>query len=74
MNKTTLLTVGIIVAVAMLSTGLAIVPIIIQQASANLMDGEDGDDIEFSFEQDQSNRCNGLMEYVNEGIIAFGVE
>jgi hypothetical protein len=51
MNNPTLVMVGIVVAVAMLSTGLSLIPV--QQASAN--DGGDGEggDTSFSFEQDE---------------------
>ena len=56
--------VGIMAAVAMLSAGLAVVPTTIQQASAQ--------DTNFSFEQDQSNRCSGSDECSNEGTITFG--
>jgi hypothetical protein len=56
--------VGIVAAVAMLSAGLAVVPTTIQQASAQ--------DTEFNFEQDQGNRCSGITECVNEGLLAFG--
>ena len=72
MNKTTLLMVGIVAAVAMLSAGLAVLPTTMQQASANLMDGEDGADTDFSFKQYQSNKCSGVTECVNEGVIEFG--
>jgi membrane protease subunit (stomatin/prohibitin family) len=56
--------VGMKAAVAMLSAGLAVVPTTIQQASAQ--------DTNFSFEQDQSNRCSGFAECSNEGTITFG--
>ena len=71
MNNTTLLMVGILGAVAILSAGLALVPSIMQQASAI---GEDGGDTSFSFEQDQSNKCSGSAECSNYGEINFGVE
>ena len=73
MKNTTLLMVGIIGAVSMLSAGLSIIPV--QQASANLI-GEDGDggDTSFSFEQDQNNRCSGFAGCENAGEIEFGVE
>ncbi len=63
-NNTTLLMTGILAAVAMLSAGIALVPITIQQASAQ--------DTNFSFEQDQSNRCSDSAECSNEGTITFG--
>jgi hypothetical protein len=70
-NKTTLLMVGIIVAVSMLSAaGLSIMPV--QQASANLI-GEDGDgDTDFSFKQEQKNKCSGSAYCSNYGEINFG--
>jgi hypothetical protein len=55
--------IGIVTAVAMLSAELAVVPTTIQQASAQ--------DTNFSFEQDQSNRCSGSAECSNEGTITF---
>jgi len=63
-NNTTLLMVGILAAVAMLSAAVVLVPTTIQQASAQ--------DTNFSFEQDQSNRCSGSAECSNEGTITFG--
>jgi hypothetical protein len=72
-NNSTLLMVGILAAVAVLSAGLALVPI--QGASANiLMDDEDGGDTSFSFEQDQSNECSGSAVCINEGLIEFGLD
>ena len=70
MKNTTLLMFGIIGAVSMLSAGLSIIPV--QQASANLI-GEDGDggDTDFSFEQDQENRCSGSAICTNDGTITF---
>jgi hypothetical protein len=64
MKSSTLLMTGILAAVAMLSAGLALVPTTIQQANAQ--------DTNFSFEQDQSNRCSGSAECSNEGRITFG--
>lgn len=64
MKSSTLLMTGILAAVAMLSAGLALVPTTIQQANAQ--------DTNFSFEQDQSNRCSGFTECSNEGRITFG--
>jgi hypothetical protein len=63
-NNTTLLMTGILAAVAMLSAAVVLVPTTIQQASAQ--------DTNFSFEQDQSNRCSGSAECSNEGTITFG--
>jgi hypothetical protein len=73
MKNTTLLMVGIIGAVSMLSAGLSIISV--QQASANLI-GEDGDggDTSFSFEQEQKNKCSGSAYCSNYGEINFGVE
>jgi hypothetical protein len=72
-KNSTLLMVGIIGTVSMLSAGLSIISV--QQASANLI-GEDGDggDTSFSFEQEQKNRCSGSAECSNYGEINFGVE
>ncbi len=72
-KNTTLLMIGILGAVAILSAGLSIISI--QQASANLI-GEDGDggNTNFSFEQEQKNRCSGSAECSNYGEINFGVE
>jgi hypothetical protein len=69
MNNSTLLMVGILAAVAILSAGLAVVPI--QDTSAFVMDGGD---TSFSFEQDQKNRCSGSAECSNEATITFGLE
>jgi hypothetical protein len=63
MKNLTLLMVGIVAAVAMLSAGLAVLPTTMQQASAQ--------DTDFDFEQDQSNRCSGYALCSNEGIITF---
>jgi hypothetical protein len=61
----TLLMVGILGAVAMLSAGLAVLPTTaLQQASAQ--------DTDFSYEQEQKNRCSGNAECINEAIIEFG--
>jgi hypothetical protein len=71
MKNSTLLMVGIVTAVAMVSAGLSLIPV--QQASANDGGGDgDGADTSFSFEQDQSNRCSGFAGCVNEGTIIFG--
>jgi hypothetical protein len=64
MKNLTLLMVGIIAAVAMLSAGLAVLPTTMQQASAQ--------DTDFDFEQDQSNRCSGSAYCSNFGEIIFG--
>jgi hypothetical protein len=65
MNNSTLLMVGIIGAVAMLSGGLAVLPTTaMQQASAQGTD--------FGFEQEQKNKCSGNAECSNEGTITFG--
>ena len=66
MKNTTLLMVGIVVAVAMLSAGLAVVPATMQQASAQ--------DTDFDFEQDQTNKCSGSAYCSNYGEINFGLE
>ena len=70
MKNSTLLMVGIIGAVAMLSAGLSLTPV--QQASANDGGGDgDGGDTSYSFEQDQSNRCSGFAGCSNTGTITF---
>ena len=69
MKNSTLLMVGIIGAIAMLSAGLAAVPTTVQQASAQ--------DTDFDFEQDQENRCSGFAGCFNEGCITgvvYGVQ
>jgi hypothetical protein len=66
MKNSSLLIVGILAAVAMLSAGLALVPTTMQQASAQ--------DTSFNFEQDQSNECSGSAECSNEGVIIFGTD
>ena len=58
MNNTTLLMVGILAAVAMLSAAIVVVPI--QQASAQ--------DTTFEFKQKQSNKCSGAAECTNLGL------
>jgi hypothetical protein len=71
MKNTTLLMVGIIGAVSMLSAGLSIIPV--QQASANFMEEDgDGGDTGFSFEQEQKNKCSGSAYCSNYGEINFG--
>ena len=69
MKKTTLLMVGIVAAIAMLSAGLSIIPV--QQVSATLEEDGDGGDTDFSFEQDQENRCSGSAICTNDGTITF---
>ena len=74
MNNSTLLMIGIIGAVAILSAGLALVPSTMQQASANGLMDEDGGDTSFSFEQEQKNKCSGDASCSNTATITFGVE
>ena len=62
MKNSSLLMVGIVAAVAMLSAAVVVLPI--QQASAQ--------DTDFDIEQDQTNRCSGAAECINEGTITFG--
>ena len=62
MKNSTLLMIGIIGAVSMLSAAVVIVPI--QQASAQ--------DSDFSFEQEQKNKCRGNAECTNDGTVTFG--
>jgi len=84
MSKSTLLMVGILAAVAMLSATIVVVPI--QEASAerdgkdgkdmkdskDSYDGSDGADTDFDFGQYQKNKCSGSAECTNEGTIEFG--
>jgi hypothetical protein len=67
-KNSTLLMVGILGAIAILSAGLvgAAVPTttMIQEASAQGTD--------FSFEQDQENKCSGSATCSNTGTITFG--
>jgi hypothetical protein len=74
MKNTTLLMIGIVGAVAILSAGLALVPSTMQQASANFEEDGDGGDTGFSFKQEQKNRCSGSAYCSNYGEINFGVE
>jgi hypothetical protein len=68
----TLLMIGILGAVAMLSAGLAVLPTTMQQASANIvMDEEDGGDTSFSYEQEQKNKCSGNAYCSNTATITF---
>jgi hypothetical protein len=69
MKNTTLLMIGIIGAVSMLSAGLSIISV--QQASATLEEDGDGGNTGFSFEQEQKNKCSGSAECSNEGTITF---
>ena len=62
---------GILGAVAMLSAGLAVVPTTIQQASAFLEEDGDGGDTDFSYEQDQENKCSGSATCSNSATITF---
>jgi hypothetical protein len=64
MKSSTLLMVGIVAAVIMLSAGLAVAPITIQQANAQ--------DTDFDFEQEQENRCSGSATCINDAEISFG--
>jgi hypothetical protein len=61
MNNSTLLMVGILVAVAILSAGLITVPI--QQTNAQ--------STSFTFSQNQDNRCSGFTGCGNTGTITF---
>jgi predicted phage tail protein len=70
-KNTTLLMIGIIGAVSMLSAGLSIMPI--QQASATLEEDGDGGNTGFSFEQEQKNKCSGNAYCSNYGEINFGI-
>jgi hypothetical protein len=71
-KNSTLLMVGILGAVAMLSAGLAVLPTTMQQASANIvMDEEDGGDTSFSYEQEQENKCSGNAYCSNTATITF---
>ena len=74
MKNTTLLMIGILGAVAMLSAGLAVIPATMQQASAFFEEDGDGGDTGFSFEQEQKNKCSGSAYCSNYGEINFGVE
>jgi hypothetical protein len=63
-KNSTLLMVGIIGAVAMLSAGLAVLPTTaIQQASAQGTD--------FSYEQEQENKCSDYAVCKNKATITF---
>jgi hypothetical protein len=71
MKNTTLLMIGIIGAISMLSAGLSIIPV--QQASANIPEDGDGDggDTSFSFEQEQKNKCSGSATCSNSATVTF---
>jgi predicted outer membrane repeat protein len=97
MNNTTLLMVGILGAVAILSAALVVLPT--QEANAERKDnngkyskyskdgkyskdsndsydgndGGDGANTEFSFEQDQKNKCSGSAICTNDATITFSL-
>jgi hypothetical protein len=64
MNNSTLLMIGILGAVAMLSAGLAVVPIAMQQQAS-------AQDSDFSYEQEQENKCSGNAYCSNSATITF---
>jgi hypothetical protein len=64
-KNSTLLMIGILGAVAILSAGLAVIPTTMQQASAQGTD--------FNFEQEQKNRCSGNAYCTNDATINFGL-
>ena len=64
MKNLTLLMVGIVGAVAMLSAGLAVVPIAMQQQAS-------AQDSDFSYEQQQENKCSGNAYCSNSATITF---
>lgn len=71
MKNSTLLMVGIVAAVAMLSAAVFAVPI--QQASANDGGGDGGGgNTDFNFEQDQKNKCSGSAWCTNDATITLG--
>ena len=70
MKNSTLLMVGIVAAVAMLSAAVVAVPI--QQASAERRSSSDGGNTDFNFEQDQKNKCSGSAWCTNTATITFG--
>ena len=72
MKNTTLLMVGIIAAIAMMSAGLSLAHV--QQASAFFEEDGDGSDTSFSFEQEQKNKCSGDASCSNTATITFGLE
>ena len=78
-KNSTLLMVGIIGVIAMLSAGLVVVPTTMQQASANngekngKKNGGNGiGSTDFGFEQDQENKCSGSATCTNTATINFG--
>lgn len=64
MNNSTLLMIGIVGAVAILSAGLAVVPIAMQQQAS-------AQDSDFSYEQQQENKCSGNAYCSNSATITF---
>jgi|tagenome__1003787_1003787.scaffolds.fasta_scaffold17811323_1 hypothetical protein len=64
MNNSTLLMIGILGAVAILSAGLAVVPIAMQQQAS-------AQDSDFSYEQEQENKCSGNAYCSNSATITF---
>ena len=56
--------IGILGAVAMLSAGLAVVPIAMQQQAS-------AQDSDFSYEQQQENKCSGNAYCSNSATITF---
>ena len=64
MNNSTLLMIGILGAVAMLSAGLAVVPIAMQQQAS-------AQDSDFSYEQQQENKCSCNAYCSNSATITF---
>ena len=64
MNNSTLLMMGILGAVAMLSAGLAAGPIAMQQQAS-------AQDSDFSYEQEQENKCSGNAYCSNSATITF---
>jgi hypothetical protein len=65
MNNSSLLMIGIVGAVAILSAGLAVVPIAMQQQAS-------AQDSDLSFEQEQKSKCRGNAECTNDDTITFG--
>ena len=84
MNNSTLLMVGILTAVAMLSATIVVVPI--QEASAwrdgkdgkdmkdskDSYDSSDGADTGFNFGQYQKNKCSGSAICTNDATLTLG--
>jgi hypothetical protein len=82
-KNSTLLMVGIIGVIAMLSAALVVVPTTMQQASANngekngeknrKVNGGNGiGSTDFGFEQDQENKCSRSATCTNTATINFG--